>query len=115
MRDRKHLVILAQRLHLSADGVGDFAADIGINFVKNQQSDKVLLSQRGLNGQHDARDFPAGSDRPKGFQRFTWLRRKKKLNLIESAADCLSQSFPLQIESRLLKAEIGQVNSNLLG
>ena len=46
MGDAEDLMPFAERLHLRADGVGDFAADIGVDFVEDEQRDGVLRGER---------------------------------------------------------------------
>ncbi len=62
MRDAEDLVGGAEAPHLCADGMGDFAADVGVDFVEHQQRDAVLRGQRAFDGEHDARNFAAGCD-----------------------------------------------------
>ena len=38
----------------NADGVGDFAADVGVDFVKDEQGNPVVARQYCFDGQHDA-------------------------------------------------------------
>ena len=46
VRDAKHLVIFAERLHLRPDGIRDFAADVRVDLVEDEQRDRVLCRER---------------------------------------------------------------------
>ena len=48
MGDAKHLSLPAQPPHFLADGLGGFAAHIGVHFVKDQDRDGVLRRQHSL-------------------------------------------------------------------
>jgi hypothetical protein len=42
--------------------VRDFAADIGVDLVKDEQGNRILGRQGRLHRQHDAGDFAAAGD-----------------------------------------------------
>jgi hypothetical protein len=48
MGNAKHLMALRQLTHARADGVGDFAADVRVNLIEDQQRHCILRGQRGL-------------------------------------------------------------------
>ncbi len=62
VRDAQDLVAAGDAAEFFADGVGGLASDVGIDLVKHQNRYPVMVSQHGLNRQHDARDFSTGGN-----------------------------------------------------
>ena len=61
--DREHLHPLAELLHQAADGLGDRAADAGIDLIEDQRAGAaVLLAGGDGDGQRDARELAARGD-----------------------------------------------------
>ena len=54
VRDGDDLMRPADLSQLVADGVGDFAADVGVDFVKDEQGNPVVARQYGFDGEHNA-------------------------------------------------------------
>ena len=52
--DAEDLALAAKRTHFFADGMGDLAADIGVDFVEDEQANRVLGGERRFHGEHDA-------------------------------------------------------------
>ena len=77
VRDANHLMIAPQRLHLRADSMRDFAADVRVDLVEDEQRNRIVRGERGFDRQHQARDFAAGRDHAQRFQRFARIRREK--------------------------------------
>ena len=77
MGDANHLMIAAQRLHLCANCVGDFTADVGVDLVEDEQWNLVMCGQRRFDCQHETRDFAARGDGAQRFQRLTRIGREK--------------------------------------
>ena len=57
MGDAEDLAAVAESAHFLADGVGGFAADVGVYFVEDEEGDVVLGGKNGFDGEHDAGDF----------------------------------------------------------
>ena len=69
---------------LAADGVGGFAADVGVDFVEDEQGDAVGLCEDDLDGEHDARDFAGGSDGAEGAHGFAGVGGEAKFGAVDS-------------------------------
>lgn len=46
MADAEDLMMLPERTHFRTDGVRDFSAHIGVDFVEDEQRDRVLRRER---------------------------------------------------------------------
>ena len=62
MRDRDHLRALREPRQPHADGVGDRAADAGIDLVEHQRRRRAAIGQHHLERQQEARQLAAGGD-----------------------------------------------------
>lgn len=69
---------------LASDGMGGFAADVGVDFVEYEKRDSVGLGEDHLDGEHDAGDFAGGSDGAQGAHGFARVRRESKFGPVES-------------------------------
>jgi len=67
MGDAEDLVGTAECGHAGADGVGDLAADIGVDFVEDEQGDAVLCGEGAFDSEHHAGDFTGGAMRRRGL------------------------------------------------
>ena len=70
--------------HFFADHRRRFAADVGVNFIKHQHRDLVLLRQHRFEREHDARHFARGSDGAQGPGRFAGIRGELEINFIQA-------------------------------
>ena len=78
--DAKDLAAFAKAPHLFADGVGGFAADVGVHFVEDKQGDVVLGCEDGFEGEHDTGDFSGGSDFFERMEGFAGIGAKEKFD-----------------------------------
>ncbi len=109
VRDAEHLMAFAKGTHFRGDGVGDFAADVGVDFIEHEQRNSVLRGERGFDGEHDAGDFAAGGD---GFERlrgFARIRREEELDALEAAGERRGEGMQHDLEAGFLKAEFVQL------
>ena len=109
MGDRNNLSIVAQRTHFRSDRMRNFAADIRIDLVKNQQTDEVLLRENGLDRQHHARNFAAGRNRSQRLQRFSWVRRKQELDRLKPRRTRFAWRINPYLERGLSESKIFQM------
>lgn len=80
--DAKDLPAVAEAAHFFADGVGGFAADVGVHFVKDKKEDMVLVREDGFEGEHDAGDFSGGGDFFERMEGFAGIGPKEKFNAL---------------------------------
>ena len=52
MRDAKNLMLAAERSHLGADGIRDFAADVCVDLVEDEQRNRILRGERRFDREH---------------------------------------------------------------
>src|SRR5216110_94395 len=109
MRDANYLMIATQCSHFGSDRVRDFAAHIRVDLIKDEQRDRVMCCQRGLDRKHQARDFATGSNRTQRFQRLAGIRGEKQFNGIEPAYARFIERTELYFEIRLTKTKIDEV------
>ena len=104
--------------HFVADGVGGFAADVGIDFIENEDGHFILGGEHGLEGQHHARHFAGGRDGAQRARGFAGVGCELKFNGVEagqrgdefSAGEFLGRDGrERDIEMALLKAEVGEL------
>src|SRR5882724_5856600 len=115
MRDANDLVFISQSLHLSADGVRDFAPDVGVDLIEDKQGNGVLRRQRRFEREHQARDLAARGDGAKRLQWFARIRREEQFNRIKTARPWFFQRREGGFELRLTKTEIAQIATNVVG
>ena len=60
--DAEDLSAVGEVAHFLANGVGGFAADVGVHFVEDEEGDVVLGCEDGFEGEHDAGDFSGRCD-----------------------------------------------------
>ncbi len=65
--DAEDLVGRAEAAHFCADGMGDLAADVGVDLIEDEQGDAILRGEGAFDGEHDAGDFAAGGDELEGL------------------------------------------------
>ena len=80
--DAKDLTAVAEAAHFFADGMGGFAADVGVHFVKDKKGDVVLVREDGFEGEHDAGDFSGGGDFFERMEGFAGIGTKEKFNAL---------------------------------
>ncbi len=74
----------AERAHFRADRMRDLAADVGVDLIEDEERDGVLRGQRGLDREHDARDFTRGGDGAQRLGRLAGIRREEELGGFQS-------------------------------
>ena len=64
MGDAQYLPVLAEGVQQAANGVGDFAADAGVDFVEDdgRRWRRGFVEAGDFDGEADAREFAAGGD-----------------------------------------------------
>src|SRR5437763_15179423 len=67
VRDAQYLVTGGELAELAADDRAESAADVGVDFVEDQDRDTIALRQHALQRQHDARELAAGGDLAEGL------------------------------------------------
>jgi hypothetical protein len=82
--DAEELMIAGDVAHLLSDHLGGFAADIGIDFIEDEDGHLILGGEDGLEGEHDAGEFAAGGDGAEGTRGFTGVGCKQEFALVES-------------------------------
>jgi hypothetical protein len=82
MRDAQHLMFRGDGRHLLADRVGGLASDIRIDFIEDQDRDRILIGQDGLEGQHDTGEFATGGDGPQGAGGLAWIRSELEFHSV---------------------------------
>ena len=82
--DTEDLAIFSDAEHFLADDRGRGAADIGIDFVENEDGDLVLSGENGFEGEHDTGDFAGRRDGAEGARWFTWVWREEELDGVET-------------------------------
>ena len=50
--DAQHLMIVSQRPHFRAHGMGDLTPDVGVDFVEDEQRDGVLSGEGRFDREH---------------------------------------------------------------
>ena len=78
--DAEDLAAIAESAHFFADGVGGFAADVGVHFVKDEEGDVVLGGEDGFEGEHDAGDFSGGGDFFEGMEGFAGVGSEEEFD-----------------------------------
>lgn len=82
--DAEDLSLEGDLTHFFADGMGGFAADIGVDLIEDQDEDIILSGEDGFEGEHDAGEFAGGSDGTEGFGRFAGVGAEEEFGGIES-------------------------------
>lgn len=122
--DAKNLMLPGDAAHFVADGDGGFAADIGINFVENQDRDLVLGGEDGFEGEHHAGHLSGGRDGAQGTRRFAGIGGELKFDRVEAVAGrgevgegefLGGDTLEGDVELALLKAEVGEVTGGGFG
>ena len=85
MRDAKHLVAAPQLAHARPNLHRDFATDVGVDLIEDQQRHGVVLRQYALHRKHHARDLAARRDRAQRLGRLAGIRREQKLHRLQPA------------------------------
>ena len=67
--DAEDLVDAGEGAELFADDGAHAAADVGVDFVEDEDGDAVGLGEDGFEGEHDAGEFAAGGDAAEGTGR----------------------------------------------
>ena len=62
VRDTQHLVTAAQLAHARTHLHGDLAADVGVDFVEDEQGDRIVFRQDALHREHYAGNLAARRD-----------------------------------------------------
>ena len=57
VRDAEDLALVGNLPHAFANGMGGFAADVGVALVEDQNGDGILGGKYGLQSQHHAGNF----------------------------------------------------------
>ena len=113
--DAKDLMRGTELFHFRADFCADFAADVGVDLVENENGNTVLRGERGFECEHDAGDFAAGRDGPKRTFRLAGIRGKKKLNLLATVRARLGERLEGERESGPRESEVGEMFFYKLG
>ncbi len=86
--DAEDLMVAGDVAHLLSDHLGGFAADIGIDFIEDEDGHLILGGEDGLEGEHDAGEFAAGGDGAEGASGFTGVGCEQELALVEAGGGC---------------------------
>ena len=78
--DAEDLAAVAEDSHFLADGVGSFAADVGVHFVEDEEGDVVLGCEDGFDGEHDAGDFAGRCDFFEGMEGFAGVGAEEEFD-----------------------------------
>ena len=84
MRDAQNLPLGRDLLHLLADDVSGFAADIGVHFIKHQHGNFVFRGEHRFERKHHTRHFAGRRDGAQRFGRLAGIGRKLKFDDVES-------------------------------
>ncbi len=107
--DAEDLVGGAKAAHFSADGMGDLAADIGVDFIEDEQRDAVLGGQGAFDGEHDAGDFAARGDELEGFHGLARIWSEEEFDGFAAGGGGFFDGAKSDGEFGFLKAEIAQL------
>jgi hypothetical protein len=83
VRDTQDLALLADLAHLFTHGVGGFAADVRVHFIKDEDRHFVLDGEDGFEGQHHAGHFAGRSDGAQRFGRLARVGRELEIDRVE--------------------------------
>src|SRR5690348_7135165 len=84
VRDAQHLVTLGERAEFFADGRTKAAADVGVDFIEDENADAIALRQNAFEREHDAAELSAGRDLPQRLRRLARIRLDDELDLVEA-------------------------------
>ena len=84
MSDAEDLSVLPEPAHLAADGIGRFAADVGVHLIEDEHGNVVLGGEHGFQCQHDAGDFAGRSDGAERTGRLAGVGSELELDLIKT-------------------------------
>lgn len=115
MRDAEHLMRRGQRPHPAPNLHRNLPANIGVNFVKDQERNTVPCGKNGLECKHDTRNFPAGGNGTQRLGRLTRIRRKFKFRHLHTRGFRLRQFLKPHGKSRAQKPEIPQLCGDARG
>lgn len=119
--DAQDLMVARDATHLLADGMRGLAADVGVDFIEDQDGHLVLGRQDGLERKHDAGELATRRDGAQRARGFTRIGSEQELALVEAGrsrggwrimADCRTERG---FESSLLEPEGGQFLLDRLG
>ena len=113
--DGEDLALLGDGAHFCADGVSDFAADVGVNLVEHEQRDGVLRGERGFHGEHDARNFAARCDGLERLGGLAGIWREYEFDALQTMRAGLGEGVERDGEVALFETEIAQVSGDALG
>ncbi len=109
MGDAEDLVGSAEAPHFCADGMGDLAADIGVDFVEDEQGNAVLGREGAFDGEHDAGDFAAGGDELEGLGGLAGIRGEEELGGFAAEGGRFFGGMKGDGEFGFLEAEVAQL------
>lgn len=113
--DAEDLALEGNLAHFFANGMGSFAADIGVDLIEDQDEDIILSGENGFEGEHDAGEFAGGRDGAEGFGRFAWVGAEEEFGGIESGRGngirkCGAEvGLESDLELALLEAEVSEL------
>ena len=113
--DAEHLMLPGDLAHFVADGVGGFAADVGIDLIEDQHGHLVFAGEDGLEGEHHPRHFAGGGDGAERACGFAGVGCELKLDDVQTRAGRAkigvgeflgADAFERDVKLALLKAEV---------
>ncbi|MEY5010483.1 MAG: hypothetical protein RLZZ253_1622 [Verrucomicrobiota bacterium] len=95
--------------HFGANGLSDFATDVGIDFVENEEGDGVLGGERGFDGEHDPGDFAAGGDGAQRFCGFAGVGGEEEIHGFKAVGAGFGEGQEGDGESGVFESEVAKV------
>ena len=99
----------AEAAHLCADGMGDFAADVCVDLIENEEGDAVLCGEGAFHGEHYARNLAAGGDELEGFCGLAGIWGEEEFCGFEAGGGRLIRGTKGDCEFGFLEAEVVQL------
>ena len=112
--DGHDLVGAGQRSQFGPDSGGDLAADIGVDFVEEQDRHGIVVSQHRLDGEHHPRDLAAGGDEPQRLGGLAGVRHEQEIDGF-GAVRVERAGCQHHLELRPGEPEVGEVGRDLAG
>lgn len=112
--DGDDLVVFAQFTHFEADGAGDFAAHVGVDFIEDEQGGIVLTGKSAFEREHDAGHFAAGGDEAQGFEGFAGVGAEEEVHHFLAMRTGGGAGGELHGEEGLAEAELAGVIEEVL-
>ncbi len=113
--DAEDLAFGGDLLHFFADGIRGLAADIGIDFIEDEDGNLIGGGEDGLEGEHHAGHFAGGGDGAEGADGFAGIGGELEFHGVETGGRGGGGGREGDFEEALLEAEVGELADGGLG